>query len=179
MVAVAWFLLGAAALSAQSGHLELFSGIYQSHSDTVGEEEIYGVRGGYDFAPTWGAEVSAGQFEKGAERIIEGFVAPRKIRLQVFSFDLSFVWRPVGDGLMLFAGPGLVDVDLEEFIETTEGEEVRLQSAQDLSWHAGAAYRWSLSPGFYLRADVRGRYSKTDLYEQQDYEATVAAGWRF
>lgn len=170
------FILSAGAGLCQRANLELFTGFYSAASDVVGDETIYGVRGGYDIWEKVGVEVSAGQFDNRAEILIDTEDPGRAVRLQVFLFDLSIAWRPFGDSWILFAGPGLIDVDYEVFDDLSATD---LDSARDFSWHIGAAYRWYLSPGFYLRGDLRARYSASDLYRAEDYEVTVAAGWRF
>ncbi len=137
------------------------------------------MRGGYDLAPQWGLEISASQFDDGPEAMVDDPAGPIRVRFQAFLLDFSFVWHAWRDQLLLFAGPGLVDVDYEFYFGSEEEPEVEFTTSHDLAWHAGVAYRWSPSPGFYLRLDVRGRYSDTELYDQRDLEASIAAGWRF
>lgn len=160
----------------QRASLELFSGFYSSASEAIGDETIYGVRGGFDVWQKMGVEISAGQFDNRAEVLIDPADPERTVRLQVFLFDVSMAWRPFGDSWILFAGPGLIDVDYEVFDDARVTD---LEASRDFSWHMGLAYRWYLSEGFYVRGDLRARYSNSDLYRAEDYEATVAAGWRF
>ena len=178
-LAILMLVVTGSSAEAQNAHLELYTGVYYSADDSVGEEEFYGVRGGYDFAPDWGVEISASQFEDGIERTLVGPEDTHRVRLNVFLLDLSFVWYPFGPDLLLFAGPGLADVDVEVISQSLVGTEVALAAERSLVWHAGLAYRWSITPGFYLRADLRGRSGDGDLYTGEDIEATLAAGWRF
>ena len=162
---------------AQKATLELYSGLYRASEDTVAEEPIYGVRGGYDFGKSWGIEVSAGQFEETVEVTVDAGGFDQPIRLQVFLLDFSFVWRPLGDRWLLFAGPGLADIDIE--LSPVSADDPPVLTDRNVSWHVGTALRWSLTPGFYLRADIRARINETDLYDGEDSEISLAAGWRF
>jgi hypothetical protein len=160
----------------QQASLEFYTGYYSASSDAVGDETIYGLRGSYDVWERIGVELSAGQFDNRAEIVIDPADPERTVRLQVFLFDLSILWRPFGESWIFFVGPGLVDVDYEVYDDLPVRD---LETARDFSWHWGAAYRWYLNEGFYLRGDLRARYSSNDLYSAEDYEVTVAAGWRF
>ncbi len=190
-IALAILLGGASQPALAQGSLGLFGGIYEP-DDELDRTEIFGLRGGYRFAPNFGFEASLGRVDLAdalpEEDILDFFSSD--FQAELYALDLSFQWFPTGSGLVVFAGPGWSQVDAELDI-TFFGESFSFSDSEDIvTAHAGVGYEWEVGERFYVRPEARvRRYFGDDepdetedlsvSYKATDYEATVTFGIRF
>lgn len=190
-LALAIFIGGASRPALAQGSAGLFGGIYEPDDD-LDRTEVFGLRGGYRFAPNFGFEASLGRVDLAdalpdEDDFLDFFSSD--LQAELYALDLSFQWFPTGSGLVVFAGPGWSRVDAELDI-TIFGESFSFSDSEDiLTAHAGVGYEWEVGERFYVRPEARVRRFFGDdepeeteglsiSYQATDYEATVTFGIR-
>lgn len=161
LLMVGLMLGGDSAPAEAQGSFGISGGIYVPEDDELDNTEVFGIRGGYRFAPQFGIEASLSRVE-----LIDGFpgddepsIPELEIDLQVDldNLDLSLQWFPRGGNLLVFAGPGLARIDAEaefRFSGATIRDSV---SDEILTAHAGLAYDWQIGEHFFIRPEARAR----------------------
>ena len=144
--------------------------------EELDEDLTYGVAFGNKGADNWGWQVRGMWFDVADSQGLGG----RDIDADIIHIDFSFMWYPRGEGLSIFGGPGFASANIDSPFSTED------HSDDVFTFHAGVAYEAMISETFYIQPDFRLRWYELEGFgpdggkqSQLNYEATVAAGWRF
>lgn len=161
-----------AAITEDTGNIEIFAGWYAPEEDIPGEnldDLTYGLRGGYNFTSHFMLQFGLQRFDTDY-RVVGGTVD-----IDQWMFDVSFGWmvNPEDRGVfMLYGGPGWANTD----IDVPVGKDFDDSS---LSLHLGVAGLLEITPRFYMRPDGRYRWIDGDSNndDRGDWEVTLGFGW--
>ncbi len=161
-----------AAVSADTGSLEIFAGWYSPDADVPGEsldDVTYGMRGGYNFTKHFMLQFGGQYFNTDYKTI------PGTVDIDIWMFDISMGWmvNPDSRGVFhLYGGPGWSSVDVS--IPAAKDE-----SESGLSVHVGVGVQIAATDRFYIRPDARYRWVDGDegSDDRNDWEATLGFGW--
>lgn len=152
--------------SAQQGvTLEFLAGQYFPSDDAIGDDVVYGVRGGYRFSEHLGLDASLSLFRP--SEIDSGF---GKIDLNMAFTDVSLKWYPKPGHraeVFFYGGPGWAFFDLQEPFPA---------SADSFTLHSGVGVDVKVNDRFYIRPDIRGRWIEDS--SDVDFEVSVGFGFR-
>lgn len=187
---------GSAPVRAQ-GSLGVSAGFYQPDDD-LDRTEVYGLRGGYRFHPSFGFEAALSKVDLADALDLDGGVTgpdfgfDADFKIDLYNLDLSLQWFPRGGNFVVFGGPGVARLDTEvraRFLGETFSES---DTSNIFTAHLGLAYQWQIGESFFVRPEARvRRYFDDEIsrsqyddelavsYEATDYEASLIFGWRF
>jgi len=187
---------GAAAPAGAQGSLGISAGTYQPDDDELDSTEVFGIRGGYRFNPNFGIEANLSRVDL-ADSIPtdnESELPDLNVdfKVDLYNLDLSLQWYPRGGHFLVFAGPGVAQIDARvdfRIFGTTISDS---DTSQIFTAHAGLAYDWQINDRFFIRPEARvRRYFDDDprasedqgtfiavSYDATDYEAGIVFGWR-
>lgn len=188
---IASIIAGPVPARAQGGHVGIFGGFYEPGDEELDGAEVFGLRGGYRFNPTFGFEGSLSRIDlldAHQDAILDfGF----DVRVDLYNLDLSLQWFPRGGRFVVFGGPGVARLDSEIDVITLIGSFSESDASDIFTAHAGLGYDWQLGDRFFLRPEARVRRYFDDedeslfledgisvAYKATDYEATLTFGWR-
>ncbi|HKH45245.1 MAG TPA: porin family protein [Thermoanaerobaculia bacterium] len=188
-------LTGASTPVWAQGYLGISAGLYQPEGDEADRTEVFGIRGGYRFHPSFGVEGSLSRVDLADAFPLTDLPAIPELdvdlQADLYNLDVSLQWLPGRGNLLVFAGPGIARLDAEIDV-TFFGQRISESESSDIfTAHAGLAYEWEVSDRAFVRTDARvRRYFDDDLedqdtvdtfavsYKATDYEASVIFGWR-
>lgn len=187
-------LTGASTPASAQGYLGISAGLYEPEDDEGDRTEVFGVRGGYRFHPSFGVEGNLSRVDLAdAFPLTDVPAIPEldvDLNADLYNLDVSLQWFPGRGDLLVFAGPGIAwldaEIDVTFFGQTvSESDSVEIFTA-----HAGLAYEFQVSDRTFVRTEARvRRYFDDEIdqdtvdvfavsYEATDYEASVIFGWR-
>ncbi len=138
---------------------ELFGGagaIYSSSSGLSLHTETLGARGGFSLTRVWTVEAALSR-TSGDPATWNGEVSAK-----------AYLFQAERVRLFALAGPGIRREDLSR------------GSADSATLHAAIGVEITLSPGFYLRPELRSRWPTAHFDERHRSEdLTLGFGWRF
>ncbi len=166
---------GLAPVRAQSS-FGISAGIYQPDEDDLDRTEVYGLRGGYRFHPSFGFEAALSKVDLAdALPLDEGVSGPDfgfdDFKVDLYNLDLSLQWFPHGGNFLVFGGPGVARLDTRirgPIFGQTFSES---DTSNILTAHLGLAYQWQISdrsssvrrPGFAVTSTTRPRFRGTTI----------------
>jgi len=176
---------GSQELSVYGGELfgdDLTDRAVSGRKPKLDDDLTYGLRYGYNFTDTWGAELSLGH-TTGSATDLPG----RDADLDLTTFDVDAVWHfNPGERLVpyAFAGVGIAWADLDRVITgTVDGRPVTINDDNGFTLNAGAGLKYFATDNLSLRLDARYRYmnSVVDRFDDplNTVETTLGVGWKF
>jgi hypothetical protein len=183
--------------SAQAqGSFGISAGLYQPDDNDLDRTEVYGLRGGYRFRPSFGFEAALSKVDLADALSLDevsgpglGFDADFKVDL--YNLDLSLQWFPNGSNFVVFGGPGVARLDTRIRVTAFGQTFSESDTSNIFTAHLGLAYQWQITDRFFVRPEARvRRYFDDDAslsqddslavsYKATDYEASLIFGWRF
>lgn len=172
------------------GYFGIAAGVYKPKEHEQDRTEVYGVRGGYRFNPSFGLEGTLSRVDLAdtlpfvSSNGIPGF--DFGLKLDLYNLDLSLQWFPGGRQFLVFGGIGGGQLH-SRITGSIFGQDISETATSYLfTAHAGLAYEWQLGDRFFLRPEARVRHYFGDnslgvnhSYKATDYEGNLAFGWRF
>ena len=180
------------------GSFGISAGLYQPDDDDLDQTEVYGLRGGYRFRPSFGFEAALSKVDLAdALNLDDGVTGPdfgfdADFKGDLYNLDLSLQWFPNGSNFVVFGGPGVARLDTKVRV-TAFGQTCSESGTSNIfTAHLGLAYQWQIGDRFFVRPEARvRRYFDDEIsrsqyddnlavsYEATDYEASLIFGWRF
>jgi len=181
------------------GYFGLSSGLYEPRDGEHESTPVFDLRAGYRVLPQVGFEWSLGRLHLNDTVPFEGSPTipgidfdSLKLKLDLYTLDLSLQWFPGSSNFVVFAGPGVAQLDAD-LVVTFFGETFTVNDRTNiLTAHAGVAYVWNIDDHFFVRPEARLRHYFGDAvtepdrvegfyysYEATDYQAGVTVGWKF
>jgi outer membrane protein with beta-barrel domain len=197
-----WILLGGILLIASvlavpapargQGYVGISGGLYEPEDDEQDNTEVFGLRGGYRFHPSFGFEGSLSQVDLLDQHVHPILDFGYDLQVDLYNLDLSLQWFPRGGHFVVFGGPGVARLDSEIDVITFFGLFSESDTKDIFTAHAGLGYDWQIGDRFFLRPEARARRYFDDkeneavyreglsvFYYATDYEAALTFGWRF
>ena len=161
-----------AAVTADTGNIEVFVGWYSPEEDVAGEnldDATYGMRGGFNFTRHFMMQIGAQMFSTDYPTIAGD------VEIDQWMADVSFGWYANPDSravFLVYGGPGWSSTDMDFPV-------LKDDSDSSLSAHVGIAGVIGIGNRFYLRPDARYRWIDGDDGgdDRGDWEATLGFGW--
>jgi len=181
------------------GYFGLSAGLYEPQDREQDLTGVFDLRGGYRVRPQAGFEWSLSRLHltdtvpfQGSPTIPGIDFDSLKLKLDLYTLDLSLQWFPTGGNFVVFGGPGAAQLDAD-LVVTFFGETFTVSDRANIfTIHAGTAYVWNIGDHFFVRPEARVRryfgYAVTEpdriegfyySYRATDYQAGVTVGWRF
>jgi hypothetical protein len=175
------------------GFFGVSAGVYKPGEHDQDRTEVYGLRGGYRFNPSFGLEGSLSRVNLGDTfPFVSASGGPGfpgldfDFKLDLYNLDLSLQWFPGGRQFLVFGGIGGGQLD-SRIRGSIFGQDISDSTTSYLfTAHAGLAYEWRFRDHLFLRPEARVRHYFGDnnsgvniAYKATDYEGNLAFGWRF
>jgi Outer membrane protein beta-barrel domain len=179
------------------GSFGISAGLYQPDDSDLDRTEVYGLRGGYRFRPSFGFEAALGKVDLAdALNLDDGVTGPdfgfdADFKIDLYNLDLSLQWFPHGGNFVVFGGPGVARLDTKVRVTAFGQTFSESDTSNIFTAHLGLAYQWQISDRFFVRPEARVRRYFDDeaspseddslavSYKATDYEASLILGWRF
>jgi hypothetical protein len=192
-------LVGVPASGWAQGYFGLSAGLYEPQGKEQGHAGVFDLRGGYRVRPQVGFEWSLSRLHladtvpfQGSPTIPGIDFDSLKLKLDLYTLDLSLQWFPADGNFVVFGGPGVAQLGAD-LVVTFFGKTFTVSDRTNiLTAHAGVAYMWKINEHFFLRPEARVRryfgsaVTEPDRvegfyysYKATDYQAGVTVGWRF
>lgn len=178
-IVVALLAFPSSRASAGEGNFELYGGYYFIDQSEAGDDFIYGLRGGYRFADSWGLQANVSRLNVGLAEDIPMV----DVDIDVTFVEVSALWfvnpRKKAE-FFVYGGVGDASIDANVDIGAGfNGPPVEVNVDDSLfTYHVGAGVDVALGERTYLRPDLRARGFE-DRSNDIDLELSLAIGWRF
>ena len=181
------------------GYFGLSTGLYEAQDREQERTGVFDLRGGYRVRPRGGFEWSLSRLNltdtvpfQDSPTVPGIDFDSLKLKLGLYTLDLSLQWFPAGGNFVVFGGPGAAQLDAD-LVVTFFGKTFTVSDRANIfTAHAGMAYVWNIDDHFFVKPEARVRryfgnvVTEPDRiegfyysYRATDYQAGVTAGWRF
>jgi hypothetical protein len=157
-------LFGGPAPAWAGGYFGLSTGLYEPQDREQERTGGFDLRGGYRVRPRAGFEWSLGRLNltdtvpfQDSPTIPGIDFDSLKLKLDLYTLDLSLQWFPTAGNFVVFGGPGAAQLDAD-LVVTFFGETFTVSDRTNIfTAHAGMAYVWNIGDHFIVRPEARVR----------------------